>query len=176
MAPLVSLASLLALVLLAPAVHADTLLYADHLAVYDGAGRQMGSAWPSSNGTLTYVEFRIGSMPVIIRVFPDEIQSWVLRFPNPGCTGQARADALEGELYRYTEVVGPRKTVWVQSGTVAVRTSRSTLAPDGICHNHDPISDLSVPVKTTGVDLVDYFVPPFTTRTRARTPVPAIAR
>lgn len=176
MGPLVSLASLLALVFLAPAVHADTLLYADHLAVYDGTGRQVGSSWPTSTGEdFTFVEFRLGSTPVIVHLRRDGFVSTWLRFSNPGCTGQARVDAFEGELYRYTAVVGPRKTVWVQSGTVRARTARSTLAPDGVCHDHDPIRDLSAPVKATAVDLADYFVPPFTTRTRARTPVPGVA-
>ena len=171
----VSLASLLALVFLAPAVHADTLLYADPLVVYDGAGRQVGSARATPAGGVWEVEFRWGSTPVIVTLGPGGFGSAWLRFLNPGCTGQPRVDAFYGELYRYTAVVGPRHTVYVQSGPVSTGTARSTRRHDGVCHEHDPTTDLFVPVKATIVHLADHFIPPFTARTRARTAVPVVA-
>ena len=47
MSMVASLVTVLVLMLVAPLAHADTLLYVDHLAVYDATGRQVGIAWPA---------------------------------------------------------------------------------------------------------------------------------
>ena len=166
----VLVAALLAVAFLPPAVGADTLFYPDRLTVHDANGRVIGRGWPPS-----YFEFRAGSRPVILPLRSSGFVSGWLRFSNPGCTGQARVDALEGELYQYSVISGPRQTVWIQSGTVAVRTTRSTLTAEGVCIDHEPIRDFTVPVTATDVHLADLFVPPFTLRLRAGAPVPAIA-
>ena len=121
------------------------------------------------------VEFRYGSVPVIVRVWPDRFYQDLLRFTGRGCTGHPLKSALEGELYRYTAVAGPRSTVYVQSGAVRARTTRSTLTADGVCHDHSADQDLTVPMRATDINLADHFVPPFTTRTRGRTAVPLTA-
>jgi hypothetical protein len=80
--------------------------------------------------------------------------------------------AFEGELYPYTAVAGPRHTIYIQSGRVAVRTARSALTSDGVCNDHEPIEDVMAILQATSTNLADHFVPPFTIRTIARTPVP----
>jgi hypothetical protein len=173
---LVGAAALLAVALLAPAAAADTLFYADRLTVHDANGRMVGSAWPASGGmNVIIVEFRRGSTPVIVGVRPDGFIRGFLRFPNAGCTGQPLVDAFWGELYRYTAVVGPRSTVYVQSGAVRMWTKRSTLTADGRCNDHEPSRDLAAAVTAIGVNLADEFMPPFTTRTTAGAAVPLTA-
>src|SRR5687768_8881022 len=77
MTPLVPVLATLVLLLLAPAVQANRLLYVDDLAVYDATGRQIGSAWPTSDSPWVdfghgymVVEFRLGSRPVILQFRP----------------------------------------------------------------------------------------------------------
>lgn len=189
MAPFVSLLAVLVLALLAPAAQADRLLYVDDLAVYDATGRQVGSAWPTSDAvwlgelaSYLVVEFRLGSTPVIVRlrphwVDPDGFETTWLRFPNRGCTGQTLVDAYWGEgMNRFTAVAGPRSTVYVQSGPVRERTARSSRNSEGVCENHEPLTHGMAPLRATLVHLADHFVPPFTTRTRGQTPVPRGAR
>src|SRR5688572_22862691 len=97
-----------------PHVRADGLLYADDLVVVDGTGRQVGSAWPVSDyGWIQQgayhmaVEFRLGSIPVIVHLHPywfgpDGFMPPDLRFSNPGCTGQL----LIGGYYAPTSTEG----------------------------------------------------------------------
>lgn len=191
---LVSLA-LLTLVFFVPLAHADGLLYVDHLAVYDATGKQVGSAWPVSDaiwhGEWAYylvVEFRLGTTPIMVELRPhwtdpEGFETTWLRFPNPGCTGAPMVDAYPA-AYRasgfspfstvspMTAVVGPRSTVYVQSGPIRERTARSTRDGQGVCDDHEPRTWGMAVLKATTTHLADYFVPPFTTRTRGRTPVP----
>ena len=181
--------ALLTLVFFVPLAHADGLLYVDHLAVYDATGRQVGSAWPVSDavwlgerGYYLVVEFRLGTTPVVVPLRPhwtdpDGFETSWLRFPNPGCTGAPMVHAFPGlspftTLTPITAVAGPRSTVYVQSGPIVQRTVRSTLDGQGVCADHAPQTGRVAVLKATTTHLADYFVPPFTTRTRGRTPVP----
>jgi hypothetical protein len=169
-----SLLAVVVLLLLAPVAQADTLLYVDRLAVVDGTGRQVGTAWPSAEGRpdYMYVEFRVGSTPVIVLVGPDRFEPNALRFSDPGCTGQALLTAPWGEgSTPFTAVAGPRSTVYVQSGPVRERTARSTLSSTGVCRDSAPLRSDMAPLRAV-TDLADHFVPPFTLQERARTPVP----
>lgn len=40
--------AVLVVFLVAPIVHADTLLYVDRVTVHDANGRQVGSTWPTT--------------------------------------------------------------------------------------------------------------------------------
>jgi hypothetical protein len=167
-----ALLAVLAVVLLALPARAATLVYAEKIIIQDGAGRQVGSAWPTGHAGILYAEFRIGSRPVIVALGADGFGASFLRFSEPGCAGPPMVGAFEGELYPYTAVAGPRSTVYIQSGPVAVRTTRSTLTSDGVCIDHEPFEDFMAILKATSTNLADHFVPPFTIRTIGRTPVP----
>jgi hypothetical protein len=177
MGQFVPLLALLVLVLLAPAAQAgergDALVYADHLAVYDGFGTQVGSSWVPSDGFFPgvgfmYVEFRHGSTPVIVRLRTDGFQFDAVRFSQRGCTGDALFDA---DWY-HSAVAAPHGTVYLHAGPLRQRTVKSTLNTRGRCITHEPYRANTVPLMATTVHLADYFVPPFVTRTRGRTPVP----
>ena len=185
--PMTSLAAFLAaclVPLLAPDAHADGLLYADRLAVYDSTGTQVGSAWPMSEvvwkgfpGHGVVVEFRVESTPVIVRLRkpwspPAGFQPVPVRFSSPGCRGSALLDANEEDMTPFTAVTGPRNTVYIQSGPVRQRTARSIRSWDGVCEDTVPLTWEMALMSATRTHLNDYFVPPFTIRTRGTTPVP----
>jgi hypothetical protein len=175
----------LVVLLLAAAAEADSLLYADHLAVYDATGRRIGSAWPTSRGVYEgggresmVVEFRYGSRPAILRFTEDGFASDWLIFTGRGCTGQTLINPadLEGDarvsMHARTAVAGPRNTLYVQSGAVRDRTARSYRSPfTGECTDHAPRRGPWASA-TPRVDLADHFVPPFSIRTRAGIAVP----
>ena len=181
-----SLAALLAMclvALLAPAAHADGLLYVDRLTVHDSTGAQVGSAWPMSDamwlggpGFDIVVEFRAGSTPVIVQLrkpwFPPAgFQSIPMRFSSPGCRGSALLDAFRDGMTPFSAVTGPRNTVYIQSGPVRQRTARSSRNWDGVCEDHEAQTRSMALMSATTTHLNDYFVPPFTVRTRGTTPV-----
>ena len=184
---LASLLAVLALALIAPLAHADTLLYVDHLAVYDATGRQVGTAWPVSDDVWlgdpprhVVVEFRLGSRPVMVRLQPpglkpDGFASDQVDFSNPGCTGDVMIDpSLSNGL---SAVVGPRSTVYVKASRIEERIVESYRSDRGVCTNYDinePAHEV-IPLRSTGIDLADHFVPPFTIRTRGTTLVPLVA-
>src|SRR5688500_15281419 len=146
------LAVLVVLLLTAvPHARADGLLYADDLIVVDGTGRQVGSAWPVSDyGWIQQgsyhmaVEFRLGTIPVIVHLHPywfgpDGFMPPDLWFSGAGCTGQTLVDAYyapssigwgEG-WYRFNAVAGPRSTVYIQSGPIQTRTAKSRRTSEG---------------------------------------------
>jgi hypothetical protein len=184
MARLVSALALLPAVA-APTAQAQTLMYVDRLAVYDATGRQVGSAgphWGNSDGfspPYMEVKFRLGSIPVTVRLGENAIYSTAfLRFSSPGCTGEVMLDE-QGYFGRIgvdlpvTAVVGPRRTVYVQSGNIRLRTVRSTLIASGACSNLRGEPKLrSALLRATDIHLVDHFVPPFTIRGRVLERVP----
>jgi hypothetical protein len=165
---------------------AETLLYVDRLAVYDSTGRQIGNAWPASDDAWLghrqrhmVVEFRFGTRPAMVRLqrklfTPDGFAADWLTFSGPGCTGDVMIDPsfFNGS----TAVAGPRSTVYVKSGPMEVRIVGSLLSDRGVCTNYDddePAHEV-IPLRTTGIDLADHFVPPFTVQTRGATPVPRV--
>jgi hypothetical protein len=177
MAPFMTIIAVLVLFLLAPVVRADTLLYVERVAVHDANGRQVGSTWPTTWSPVwrevrwMYVEFRVGSTPVTVTLRPDGFKFDALLFPQPGCTGQALVYAFPQPLPVVAQAA-PRATVYVQSGGFRERMTRSFLNERARCIDREPLRVNTVPVRSTGVNLADEFVPPFTTRTRAGTAVP----
>jgi hypothetical protein len=176
MAPFASLLAAVVLVLAAPIAQADTLLYVDHLGVYDANGTRIGSAWPRDDAWLAagfsepmVVEFRLRSMPIVALFNPTGFESPPLYFTNAGCTGDMLIDPFWG---RFTAVAGARSTVYVQSGPIRELIARSTRLKSGVCRDHAPITHGFGVLRATETDLADHFVPPFTIRTRARTRVP----
>jgi hypothetical protein len=173
MASIGAVAGILVMLLAMPIAHADTLLYVDRLAVYDATGIQIGTAWPTGNdahGSMV-VEFRLGSRPIVLPFRENKFLSPYLpylRFEEPGCTGQL----LIADPERWNGVVvGPRWTVYVQSQPARERTARSYLTGKGVCTDRT-VTHPMAGMQTTGVDLADHFVPPFTVQTRGRVPVP----
>lgn len=179
--------AVLVMMLVAPMVHADTLWYVDRLSIHDATGRRIGNGWPASDDswrgrhlTHTVVEFRLGSIPVMVRlqppqVPPDGFAADPLEFSGPGCTG----DVMIAPNYwnGRTAVAGPRSTVYLQAGRRTWRWVESSLSEKGVCRDYTPYppSTEVIPLRATDVHLADHFVPPFTIRTRSEMRVPRVA-
>ena len=169
----------LGVLLAAPIVHAGSLFYVDLLSVHDATGRRIGNAWPTSNAVydgvdpeVTVVEFRYGSTPVILRVKKGFVPERV-SFTQPGCTGQPLIHPWDRPLpmHDLAAVAGRRRTLYLQSGEILDRTSRSSLSPEGECSDHAPRTAPFAAAEAT-IDLADHFVRPFKVRTRAGAEVP----
>jgi hypothetical protein len=180
MAPFTSLLVASVLLVLPPIVQAASLFYADRIAVYDATGRQVGSTWPKwwwegwdDVSDVIQVEFRLGTIPVQVNLTDTTIETTrFMRFSGPGCTGRPLVDVEGQEELRVTAVLGPRRTVYVQSGPGRLRTARSTRAVRGDCLDHGPLRGNMFLLEATDVHLSDHFVPPFTLEAQGRTRVP----
>lgn len=167
-----------------PVVHADTLLYADRFSVHDATGARIGTSSPVSDavwrrdaGYYMAVEFRLGGTPVIARWRPSGFEGTWLHFPQRGCMGQVFLSAgfsHEAMANGYSNVGGPRSTVYIEMGPAVRRTMRSALLPSGVCQDNDPVAHLVVPARATEIHLAELFVPPFAVQTSGQTPVPRV--
>jgi hypothetical protein len=174
----------LSVLLVAPIVHADNLLYADRFSVHDATGARIGTSSPVSDavwrgdaGFYMTVEFRLGGTPVIARWRPSGFEGTWLRFPQRGCMGQVflHADfSLETVSNGYSNIAGPRSTVYVETGPAVWRTMRSALPPTGVCQDTGTDTHFVVPARATSIHLADIFVPPFAIQTTGQTPVPRV--
>jgi hypothetical protein len=180
MARFTSLVVAAGLLLLPPIVQAATLFYAERVAVYDATGTQVGSTWPKwswggGDGApdVIQVEFRLGTIPVQVNVTQTGIETTrFMRFSGAGCTGDPLIDVEGREESRVTAVLGPRRTVYIQSGPGRLRTARSTRTVSGDCLDHGPLRESMFLLEATNVHLSDHFVPPFTLEAQGRTRVP----
>src|SRR5688572_12316031 len=179
MAPFASFLVTAILLLLPPIVQSATLFYADRVAVYDATGRQVGSTWPTwrwgggDGPDIIQVEFRLGTIPVQVTLTDTTIEATrFMRFSGPGGPGEPLLDVQGWEESRVPAVLGPRRTVYVQSGPGRLRTARSTRTVRGDCLDHRPLRDSMFLLRATDVHLIDHFVPPFTLEAQGRTRVP----
>jgi hypothetical protein len=162
---------------------AETLFRVDRLAVYDGAGRLVGTvAAPnvaSFEPTLAAatVAFRTETgrlVSVLVtqdRLFGDAD----LHFERANCTGDPllpRSTRSIDDLFTASAVVGPRRTVYVQTGRFRSVVSRSRWDTDGSCVGGFEQEQELAPASTAGIDLADYFTPPFRLRAVAGDAVP----
>jgi hypothetical protein len=158
--------------LMASAAAAQTLRYADGLALYDATGKRVGAAhWDLPNQDYVEVLFRApsGRTLVLGAVRQGFFGSSDVWFTTVNCTGQAflREQNYQGSLsiYPATAVVGARQTVYV--ATVAAGQGRprllsSTRRSNGSCSRAS--AEVWTLPATIEVHLVDYFTPPFALR------------
>jgi hypothetical protein len=157
--------ALIGVLALAPAASAQALFRADGLVAYDSTDKVVGD-WPD-------VMFRTGAGRILfLSVYPSVIVgSSSLYFPQPGCAGQPFLYRSSFARQPHTVVSGPRHTVYIQAGAFSERTMLSTLDRDGTCVSVQFTVDFA-PAVLAGIDLADYFTPPFTIRATPGAPIP----
>ncbi len=168
-----SVASILALIgvfVVASAASAQTLFRSDGLVAYDSTGKKVGTL---SNALNPEVTFRTGAgRTVFLFVAPSSLfGNAQLYFPQAGCSGRPFLTRAYSGRQVSSYVGGPRQTVHVQAGAFRRQRMRSTLWPDGQCFNSAWTTDFA-PAVLAGIDLADYFRPPFALRATPGEPIP----
>jgi len=152
------------------------LASATTLGVYDSRGTKLGDADPAPDPS-TRVAFLTGAGRIfIVEVRPTQLWGNAdLYYEGDACTGRAffRPDLRSNDLEPFTAVIGPRRTVFVGSGLAESRTWRSVRYNGGdICSTWSPVTTPAILAAPAGVDLADYFIPPFSVRPLGLSPVP----
>jgi len=158
----------LVVALLASAAGAQTLGYADKLAMYDATGKKLGDAhWVWDDPGYVSILFRAPSgRTLVLGAVRREFfgSSSVVWFTTGNCTGQAFLPEIIS-LYPVAAVIGPRQTVYgatVAAGYGRPRWINSQRGRDGACSSVRA-ERWTLPAAIE-LDLVDYFTPPFSLR------------
>jgi hypothetical protein len=160
--------AVIGLLLVASGAYGQALFRGDDLAIYDSTDKRVGRM---SNAGGPEVAFRTDAgRTIFVYVTPSAFQgTGRLYFPQVDCGGvpfitrSGRAPA--------SSVTGPRQTVHVQTGTFSRRTMRSVRVPDGRCGNSTYSAEFARAARA-GIDLADYFTPPFALRATPGEAVP----
>jgi hypothetical protein len=168
--------ALVGLLLAAPAASAQALFYVDGLEVYDSTGKQVGTR---SNWRLDEemeVVFRTGAGHMLFVGFSASSffgNVGALYFSERDCRGLPFiARSYTGRPP--TWVGGQRQTVYVQAGAFSQQriTSYRSGGTVGDCRNFGETSSEVALAARAGVDLADYFTPPFALRATPGEPIP----
>ena len=163
----------LAVALLTSPASAARLFYADELEIVDATGKELGTVAANQleHPHLAYVTFRWAKSPVFVKVNRGEFVVHWLYFRSGDCTGQAFIDsqATPPSGYPVSVVIAPRMTVYVQAGEFRDRVVGSRLF-NGVCARAEGTESLA-PAKSTEIDLMDHFTPPFRARPRGATEI-----
>jgi hypothetical protein len=148
--------------LLAPAASAQGLFRSDALVLYDSTGKTVGTL--SQPGNLEVV-FRTGAGRTIFVVARAASLNGNanLYFSETGCSGSPFLTRADSGRQPSSHISGPRQTVHVQAGEFGRRRMQSALLADGRCVDSARTSDFARAVPA-GIDLADYFTPPFQLR------------
>jgi hypothetical protein len=166
---LTPMVAVIGLLLAAPGAYGQALFHGDDLAIYDSTDKRVGRL---SNAGIPEVAFRTDAgRTVFVTVTPSRFRgTGTLYFPQVDCGGTPFITRAHREPS--SSVTGPRQTVHVQTGTFARRTMRSLLMPDdGRCVNSTYRTEFAR-AAPAGIDLADYFTPPFALRATAAEAVP----
>jgi hypothetical protein len=153
----------------ASAASGQTLFRSDGLVAYDSTGKRVGTLSYAPNREVT---FRTGAgRSIIVSVTPSYLfGNALLYFPQARCSGRPFLTRPNTGGQGSSFVGGPRQTVHVQEGAFSRRAMRSTRSPDGRCFNSASTEDFA-PAVLAGIDLADYFTPPFVLRATPGEPI-----
>lgn len=148
---------------------------ADGLAVYDSTGKTVGTLTNSGGivAEVAEVVFRTGSgHNLFVRVYPSRLEgNPFLWYAQPRCSGRPFIGGFESGRQPTSFLLGPRQTVYVQAGAMSPRTMRSRLMPNGRCFDDDNDFEEFAPAQRLGINLADYFTPPFALRATPGEPI-----
>lgn len=157
-----------------PALAAETLFRVAEMTVHDAAGKRVStvsaamvaSSHPRATSANVALRTDAGKLVLITATGPELFGADQLYFTSADCSGRAflsRPSAAPG-LYGGSTLVGPRKTVYVQAGSDREMLARSTWRVDGTCESGFSSALTAAPAAAAGVDVADYFSPPFSLR------------
>jgi hypothetical protein len=112
------------------------------------------------------------------RGFVDEGRAKTVYFRTADCSGQPFVWAA-GPGRPASALIGPRETLYVQTGLLRPLAMQSVLRSDGQCYRHFPppeefdIVERFAAAKRLPIDFADYFTPPFALRATPGEPIPA---
>lgn len=179
-----SVAVILALVgvlVVASAASAQVLFRADSLAVYDSTGKRVGTLTNSAGelAEVAEVVFRtVSGHTVFVRAYPSRLEGSGedLWFARLGCSGPPFVGGSENGRQPSSVLFGPRQTVYVQVGAFSRRTMWSYRLSDGRCVDYPGGRNVEgeefAPAQRLGINLADYFTPPFALRATRGEPIP----
>jgi hypothetical protein len=157
---------------------AQGLFRAADLQVVDSTGKQVGTLSHSAFDAFLHAE-------VVLRtdagktVFVDVYRSALvgnaqLYFSQPQCAGGPALTPNWSKAKPSSAIIGPRQTVFVQTGAFTRMTMRSIMRPNGRCVDlAAPKVGQFAPAQNVAIDLADYFTPPFDLRATPGVPIPA---
>lgn len=162
--------ALIGVLVLASVASAQALFRSDGLVAYDSTGKMVG-ALPTL--TSQEVTFRTGAgRTLFLFVYRSAIFGNAdLYFPQLRCAGQPFLTRSHSGREPSSYVGGPRQTVRVQAGAFTRRAMRSVLTPYGECWSSPYTADFA-PAALAGINLADYFTPPFVIRATPGEPIP----
>jgi hypothetical protein len=175
--------ALAGVLVLAPAASAQVLFHADSLAIYDSRGTRVGTLTNSSGelAEVAEVVFRTESgHNVFVRVYPSRLEGTSgLWFAQLGCSGTPFVVGSENGRQPASFLLGPRQTVYVQVGAFSRRTMYSYIGSNGQCVDHPVGRNVEgeefAQARRLGINLADYFTPPFALRATRGEPIPTVA-
>jgi hypothetical protein len=170
---------------MASSVSAQAVFRAAELAVYDSAGTKVGTL--SKRETIRTQ----WSVEVVLRTnsghtvfldversgFLDSGRAKTVYFREADCSGQPFVWAA-GPGRTASALIGPRETLYVQTGLIRRLAMQSTLRSDGECHQYFPpapeleVDERFAAAKRLAIDFADYFTPPFVLRATPGEPIP----
>lgn len=170
---------------MASSVSAQALFRAAELAVYDSAGtkvgtlskREMSYAQQSVEVVLRTISGHTVFLDVDRRGFVDTGRAKTVYFRTADCSGQPFVWAT-GPGRPGSALIGPRETLYVQTGLLRSLRMQSTLRSDGQCYRHFPpppefnVDERFATATRLPIDLADYFTPPFALRATPGEPIP----
>ena len=160
---------------------AQVLFHASDFQVYDATDKRVGtvsnSAGNPMNGLFKVeVLLRTGTgHNLFLNVFRSRIEgsSGWLWFRSENCTGEPLVSRGDSSREPIAVLIGPRRTVYAQVGTMSPATIRSARQGDGQCvRTTEHVGQEFAPAARLGIDVADYFTPPFALRATAGEPVP----
>jgi hypothetical protein len=169
----------------ASSVSAQALFRAADLAVYDSTGKRVGTLSKRAMARAQWqveVVLRTTSghtvfLDVDRRGFVDAGRAKTVYFRTADCSGQPFVWAA-GPGRPASTLIGPRETLYVQTGLIRRLTMQSTLRSDGQCYRYFPpppefeVDERFAAAKPLPIDLADYFTPPFALRATPGEPIP----
>ena len=158
---------------------AEPLETTDRFVVIDAVGKKVGGTLHEGFAAANVALVTDSGLTLLLAVFDSHITTGEgAYFASTDCTGPAFIDRPLDELVPATTLVGPRWAVHQQSGEFASRRMASVDWGDGQCMVLRERFTIGVnkpfaPTAPLGIELADYFTPPFTVRAgRGTRPLP----
>jgi hypothetical protein len=173
----------------APAGGGEALFRVAEMAVHDATGKRVGTlsaataatSYPSATAATIALRTESGKLVLVTATGRELFGADTVYFTSADCSGRpwlSRPSIAPG-LYGASALVGDGKSVYTQSGADREVVARSKWRVDGTCETGFSFSTTAAPATAAGVDLADYFTPPFSlraTRGAALAPGPAPER
>ena len=177
--------ALVAMLTVASSASAQGLFRAADLAVYDSMGTKVGTL---SNREMARAQWQV---EVVLRTssghtvfldvdrwgFVDTGRAKTVYFRTADCSGQPFVWAA-GPGRPASALIGPRETLYVQTGLIRRLAMQSTLRSDGECRRYFPppahldVDERFAAARRLPIDFADYFTPPFALRATPGETVP----